>query len=66
MKFLSKERALTLSMLFGTALAVLIGSFSAFAGECADMPERLFRMHILANSDKIGRASCRERVLRLV
>ena len=51
MKFLSKERALTLSMLFGTALAVLIGSFSAFAGECADMPERLFRMHILANSD---------------
>lgn len=51
MKFLSKERALTLSMLFGTALAVVLGSFSAFAGECEDMPERLFRMHILANSD---------------
>ncbi len=51
MKFLSKERALTLSMLFGTALAVALGSFSAFAGECEDMPERLFRMHILANSD---------------
>ncbi len=51
MKFLSKERALTLSMLLGTAIAVLIGSFSAFAGECEDMPERLFRMHILANSD---------------
>lgn len=51
MKFLTKERILTLSMLFGTALAVIMGSFSAFAGECEDMPNRLFRMHILANSD---------------
>ena len=51
MNFLTKERTLTLSMLFGTALAVILGSFSAFAAECDDMPEKLFRMHILANSD---------------
>ncbi|MDE7280277.1 MAG: stage II sporulation protein R, partial [Ruminiclostridium sp.] len=44
-------RILTLSMLFGAAAAVLFGSFSVFARECEEMPEKLFRLHILANSD---------------
>ena len=51
MKFLTKERIFTLSMLSGAALAVIIGSFSAFAAQCDELPEKLFRMHILANSD---------------
>lgn len=51
MKILSKERIVTISMLVGTAAAVLLGSFSAFAAECEEMPDRLFRLHILANSD---------------
>ena len=51
MKMITKERILTLSMLFGAAAAVLFGSFSVFAKECEEMPEKLFRLHILANSD---------------
>lgn len=51
MKILFKEHILTLAMLMGTAAAVLLGSFSVFADECEDMPEKLFRLHILANSD---------------
>lgn len=38
-------------MLLGAALAILLGSFSAFAAECEELPDRLFRLHILANSD---------------
>lgn len=49
--FLTKERILTLSMLIAAAISVLIGSFSAFAEECDKLPDKLFRMHILANSD---------------
>ncbi|MDE6579950.1 MAG: stage II sporulation protein R, partial [Ruminiclostridium sp.] len=45
------ERILTLSMLFGAAAAVLFGSFSVFAKDCEQMPDKLFRLHILANSD---------------
>lgn len=51
MKILLKEHILTVAMLIGTATAVLLGSFSVFARECEDMPEKLFRLHILANSD---------------
>lgn len=51
MKIVTKERILTLSMLFGAAVAVLFGSFSVFAKECEEMPDKLFRLHILANSD---------------
>lgn len=49
--FLTKERIMTLSMLIAAAITVLIGSFSAFAAECDELPDKLFRMHILANSD---------------
>lgn len=51
MKILQKEHIATFSMLIGAAAAVLLGSFSAFAIECEEMPEKLFRLHILANSD---------------
>lgn len=47
----TKEQILTVSMLAGTAIAILIGSFAAFSARCDEFPERLFRMHILANSD---------------
>ena len=47
----TKEHILTVSMLLGAALAVLLGSFSAFAARCEELPDRLFRLHILANSD---------------
>ena len=51
MKLVLKERILTLSMLAGAAAAVLLGSFSVFARQCEELPDRLFRLHILANSD---------------
>lgn len=51
MKLLSKERILTISMLIGTAAVIIMGSFTAFAKECEELPKRLFRLHILANSD---------------
>lgn len=51
MKFLTKERIFTLSMLIGAAAAIAAGSFSAFAAQCDELPDKLFRMHILANSD---------------
>lgn len=51
MKLLSKERALTISMLIGAAVSVLLSSFTAFAQDCEELPQKLFRMHILANSD---------------
>ncbi len=49
--FRSKEHILTISMLIGIAAAVLMGSFSVFAEKCDQMPDKLFRLHILANSD---------------
>ena len=51
MKLLTKERILTVSMLLGTALTILFGSFAVFAEQCEELPDRLFRLHILANSD---------------
>ena len=51
MKLVLKEHILTLSMLAGAAAAVLLGSFSVFAEQCRELPDRLFRLHILANSD---------------
>lgn len=51
MNIKSKEHILTVSMLLGAALAVLLGSFSAFAADCEELPNRLFRLHILASSD---------------
>ncbi len=51
MKIITKERILTISMLLGAAGAVLFGSFTVFAKECEEMPDKLFRLHILANSD---------------
>ena len=51
MKLVLKEHILTLSMLAGAAAAVLLGSFSVFARQCEELPDKLFRLHILANSD---------------
>ena len=51
MKLVLKERILTVSMLAGAAAAILLGSFTAFAAQCEELPDRLFRLHILANSD---------------
>ena len=51
MKLVLKERIFTVSMLAGAAAAVLMGSFSVFAQRCGELPDRLFRLHILANSD---------------
>ena len=51
MKLVLKEHILTAAMLAGAAAAVLFGSFSVFAKQCEELPDRLFRLHILANSD---------------
>lgn len=50
-KIKTKEEILTISMLLGTAAAIIISSFAAFSRRCDEFPEKLFRMHILANSD---------------
>ena len=51
MRLVLKEHLLTLSMLAGAAAAVLLGSFTVFARQCEELPDKLFRLHILANSD---------------
>ena len=51
MKLILKEHLLTISMLAGAAAAILLGSFSVFARQCEELPDKLFRLHILANSD---------------
>lgn len=51
MKLVLKERILTVSMLAGAAAAILLGSFTVFAKQCQELPDRLFRLHILANSN---------------
>lgn len=51
MKLILREHILTVSMIFGAAASILLGSFTAFARDCEELPEKLFRLHILANSD---------------
>lgn len=46
-----KSKALTLAMLLGAAVSVLFAGFTSFAADCEAIPEQLFRLHILANSD---------------
>lgn len=48
---LKKEKLLTTSMLLGAAAAIIAAAFGAFAKQAETMPERIFRLHILANSD---------------
>ena len=44
-------RILDIMMAAGAALAVLLGSFGAFARECDEIPQEVLRLHIPANSD---------------
>lgn len=44
-------RILDILMAAGAALAVLLGSFGAFARECDEIPQEVLRLHIPANSD---------------
>ncbi len=46
-----KEKLLDISMLLGTAVAVLVAMFAGFAKETDKLYESTFRLHILANSD---------------
>ena len=46
-----KEKLIDISMLLGTAAAVLISAFAGFAKECDEVKEKTFRLHIIANSD---------------
>ena len=47
----TRERIADISMLLGAATAILISAFIAFMNNCDSMPEKAFRLHILANSD---------------
>lgn len=44
-------KILDILMAAGAALAVLLGSFGAFARECDEIPQEVLRLHIPANSD---------------
>lgn len=44
-------KLLDILMALGAALAVLLGSFNAFARECDEVPGAVLRLHIQANSD---------------
>ena len=44
-------RLLDIIMALGAALALLLGSFTGFAGECDEIPSEVLRLHIPANSD---------------
>lgn len=49
----SKEKLIDISMLLGTAAAVLISAFAGFVKECDAVHDSTFRLHILANSDSV-------------
>lgn len=44
-------KILDFAMAAGAAAAVAMSAFGAFAGECEEIPERVLRLHILADSD---------------
>jgi stage II sporulation protein R len=48
---LKKLDVLTVSMLAGGIAAFAAAGFSAFAADCEKMPEQIFRLHIIANSN---------------
>ncbi len=52
-KMTSKEKILDISMLLGTAIAIIAALFANFAKQCDELYESTFRLHILANSDSI-------------
>lgn len=43
--------ALNIAMLSGAAIAILTASFTSFSEECETIPNEVFRLHILANSN---------------
>lgn len=45
------EKTLDIALLFGAAAAIICAVFADFAGQCEEMQEKAFRLHILANSD---------------
>ena len=49
----TKEKLLDISMLLGAAIAILISAFMGFMQNCESMPEKTFRLHIMANSDSL-------------
>lgn len=49
----SKEKALDIAMLLGTAFAILAALFADFAGECDRLYDSTFRLHIPANSNSV-------------
>ncbi len=48
-----KEKIIDISMLLGTAIAVIAAMFAGFAKECDELRENTFRLHIIANSDSV-------------
>lgn len=50
-KLLKKEKLLTIAMLLGTTAAIIAAAFGSFVKNAEEMPQKLFRLHILANSD---------------
>jgi len=51
MKKILKIGALNAAMLIGAAVSVLTSSFTGFAENCENIPDEVFRLHIIANSD---------------
>ena len=48
-----KEKIIDISMLLGTAIAIITALFAGFAKECDELRGSTFRLHIIANSDSI-------------
>lgn len=46
-----KEKLIDISLLLGTAFAILAALFADFARECGTLYDSTFRLHIIANSD---------------
>lgn len=51
MKKILKISALNAAMVIGAAVSVLLSGFGGFADECEEIPERVLRLHIIAESD---------------
>lgn len=51
MKNILKTGALNAAMLAGAIVSVLLSGFASFADECENIPDKVLRLHIIAESD---------------
>ncbi|MCL1903178.1 MAG: stage II sporulation protein R [Oscillospiraceae bacterium] len=68
LSFLLKKHGLSIAMLTGAFAAIALAGFTTFAADCERLPEKVLRLHIIANSDseedQLFKYQLRDHILR--